>query len=66
MTTYLPFDRLRANGGGLLLLFAIISIEHFRDLEVYQRTFAAAMRIFQLTKGFVFEDLSDFLTGLFQ
>jgi hypothetical protein len=24
------------------------------------------MRIFQLTKGFVFEDLSDFLTGLFQ
>ena len=27
-------------------------IEHFRDLEVYQRAFAAAMRIFQLTKDF--------------
>ena len=27
-------------------------IKHFRDLEVYQRAFAAAMEIFQLTKSF--------------
>lgn len=27
-------------------------IEHFRELEVYQRAFAAAMRILQLTKEF--------------
>ena len=28
------------------------SIRHFRDLEVYRRAFAAAMKIFQLTKEF--------------
>ncbi len=27
-------------------------IRHFRDLEVYQRAFAAAMRIFEITKQF--------------
>ena len=27
-------------------------IKHFRDLEVYQRAFKAAMRIYQLTKTF--------------
>jgi four helix bundle protein len=27
-------------------------IRHFRDLEVYRRAFAAAMRIYALTKGF--------------
>jgi hypothetical protein len=27
-------------------------IRHFRDLEVYRRAFAAAMRIYVLTKGF--------------
>jgi four helix bundle protein len=27
-------------------------IRHFRDLEVYRRAFAAAMRIFELTKRF--------------
>ncbi len=26
--------------------------KHFRDLEVYQRAFAAAMRIFEITKKF--------------
>ena len=31
-------------------------IEHFRDLEVYQRAFKAAMRIFELTKGFPKEE----------
>ena len=31
-------------------------IEHFRELEVYQRAFAAAMRIFQLTKEFPSEE----------
>ena len=31
-------------------------IEHFRDLEVYQRAFAAAMQIFRLTKGFPAEE----------
>ena len=28
------------------------TIRHFRDLEVYQRAFAAAMEIFQITKQF--------------
>jgi four helix bundle protein len=28
------------------------AIRHFRDLEVYRRAFAAAMRIYVLTKGF--------------
>lgn len=27
-------------------------IQHFRDLEVYQRAFKAAMEIFQITKRF--------------
>lgn len=27
-------------------------IRHFRDLEVYQRGFNAAMKIFEMTKGF--------------
>lgn len=27
-------------------------IKHFRDLEVYRRAFAAAIEIFQITKGF--------------
>ncbi len=27
-------------------------IRHFRDLEVYQRAFKAAMTIFQITKDF--------------
>ena len=31
-------------------------IKHFRDLEVYRRAFDAAMRIFQLTKGFPAEE----------
>jgi four helix bundle protein len=31
-------------------------IKHFRDLEVYRRSFDAAMRIFQLTKGFPAEE----------
>jgi hypothetical protein len=26
-------------------------LKHFRDLEVYQRAFDAAMKIYQLTKG---------------
>ncbi|MCL5021324.1 MAG: four helix bundle protein [Bacteroidetes bacterium] len=31
-------------------------IKHFRDLEVYQRAFAAAMRIFELTRQFPAEE----------
>jgi len=31
-------------------------IRHFRDLEVYQRAFAAAMVIYTLTKGFPAEE----------
>ena len=31
-------------------------IKHFRDLEVYRRSFDAAMRIFQLTKEFPAEE----------
>jgi len=31
-------------------------IRHFRDLEVYQRAFAAAMEIFELTKTFPAEE----------
>jgi four helix bundle protein len=31
-------------------------IRHFRDLEVYQRAFNAAMEIFQITKGFPGEE----------
>ena len=31
-------------------------IRHFRDLEVYRRAFAAAMRIFELTKRFPAEE----------
>lgn len=31
-------------------------IKHFRDLEVYRRSFDAAMRIFQITKGFPAEE----------
>ncbi len=31
-------------------------IRHFRDLEVYQRAFSAAMEIFRLTKGFPAEE----------
>ncbi len=31
-------------------------IKHFRDLEVYQRAFAAAMRIFELTRQFPVEE----------
>jgi hypothetical protein len=27
-------------------------IKHFRDMEVYQRAFAAAMKIFTITKDF--------------
>ncbi len=34
----------------------IKDIRHFRDLEVYRRAFQAAMRIFQLTKGFPFDE----------
>ena len=30
--------------------------QHFRDLEVYRRAFAAAMRIFELTKRFPAEE----------
>jgi four helix bundle protein len=32
------------------------TIRHFRDLEVYRRAFAAAMRIFELTKRFPSEE----------
>lgn len=31
-------------------------IRHFRDLEVYQKAFMAAMRIFEITKGFPTEE----------
>jgi len=31
-------------------------IKHFRDLEVYQRGFAIAMKVFELTKKFPAED----------
>ena len=31
-------------------------IKHFRDLEVYRRTFKAAMTIYQLTKAFPAEE----------
>lgn len=31
-------------------------IRHFRDLEVYTRAFDAAMKIFQITKGFPSEE----------
>ena len=31
-------------------------IRHFRDLEVYRRSFAAALRIFELTKKFPDEE----------
>ncbi len=31
-------------------------LKHFRDLEVYQRAFAAAMRIFEITKTFPGEE----------
>lgn len=31
-------------------------LKHFRDLEVYQRAFAAAMRIFEITKQFPAEE----------
>jgi four helix bundle protein len=31
-------------------------IRHFRDLQVYRRAFAAAMRIYVLTKGFPLEE----------
>jgi four helix bundle protein len=32
------------------------SIRHFRDLDVYQRAFAAAMEIFEITKRFPAEE----------
>ena len=31
-------------------------LKHFRDLELYQRAFAAAMRIYEITKGFPGEE----------
>ncbi|MCF8026409.1 MAG: four helix bundle protein [Desulfobacteraceae bacterium] len=31
-------------------------MKHFRDLEVYQRAFAAAMRIYEITKTFPAEE----------
>ena len=31
-------------------------LKHFRDLEVYQIAFKAAMRIFQITKSFPIEE----------
>ena len=31
-------------------------IKHFRDLEVYKRAFAGAMRIFEITKSFPVEE----------
>lgn len=31
-------------------------LKHFRDLEVYQRAFAAAMRIYEITKTFPAEE----------
>jgi len=32
-------------------------IKHFRDLDVYQRTFKSAMRIFEITKDFPKEEM---------
>lgn len=32
-------------------------IKHFRDLDVYQRAFKSAMRIFEMTKGFPKEEM---------
>jgi len=32
------------------------TIKHFRDLEVYQRAFKAAMRIYEITKSFPAEE----------
>jgi len=32
------------------------NIKHFRDLEVYQRAFDAAMRIYQITKEFPIDE----------
>jgi hypothetical protein len=31
-------------------------IKHFRDLEVYQKAFGAAMRIYQITGSFPVEE----------
>lgn len=31
-------------------------IKHFRDLEVYQKAFQMAMKIFEITKGFPVEE----------
>ena len=31
-------------------------IEHFRDLEVYKRAFECAMKIYDITKRFPFEE----------
>jgi four helix bundle protein len=31
-------------------------IEHFRDLDVYQRAFTAAMKIYKMTKSFPDEE----------
>ena len=31
-------------------------LQHFRDLEVYQRAFATAMEIYEITKGFPAEE----------
>ncbi len=31
-------------------------IRHFRDLDVYQRAFKAAMQIFEITKSFPSEE----------
>jgi len=33
-----------------------VDIKHYRDLMVYRRAFKAAMRIFELTKGFPAEE----------
>jgi hypothetical protein len=30
----------------------VMKIKHFRELEVYQKAFIAAMQIFEITKGF--------------
>ena len=32
------------------------TLKHFRDLEVYQKAFGAAMRIYQITKSFPVEE----------
>ena len=32
------------------------TLKHYRDLEVYQKAFAAAMRIYQITKSFPVEE----------